>query len=135
MTKRGILLIGHGSRTGESSAVLKQTASFLQEKTECRVFPAFLEFDSPGVSEALAEIRETDLEEIAVVPLLLARGTHTEKTIPALLGFPEGEKNGSVVFADGRTVPVFCAEPLGADPRLAEILLERADAAYRMNIR
>ncbi|MBE6506585.1 MAG: sirohydrochlorin nickelochelatase [Methanocorpusculum parvum] len=126
MTKCGLLLIGHGSRTGESADVLKKTADFLQELSGCTVWHAFLEFSSPSVPEVLSEIKETDAEEIIAVPMLLARGTHTEKTIPALLGFLDGEKEGVLLFADGRSVPVRCAEPIGADMRLAEILLERA---------
>ena len=127
MTKCRILLIGHGSRTGESADVVKQTVSFLQDLSEKAVHYAFLEFSSPSVSEALSELKKTDAEEIIVVPMLLAKGTHTETTIPQLLGFPAGVKSGELLFDDGRMVLVRCAEPIGADMRLAEILLQRAE--------
>ena len=127
MTKCRILLIGHGSRSGESAEVLEKTASFMQELSSHPIHHAFLEFTAPSVPEALCALKKTDAEELIVVPMLLAKGTHTEKTIPELLGLPAGEKSGSIRFADGRTVPVRCAEPLGADRRIAEILLQRAE--------
>ena len=127
MTKCRILLIGHGSRSGESADVVKQTASFMQELSSHPIHHAFLEFAAPSVAEALFELKKTDAEELIVVPMLLAKGTHTETTIPELLGLPAGEKSGSIRFDDGRTVPVRCAEPLGADRKIAEILLQRAE--------
>lgn len=127
MTKCRILLIGHGSRSGESADVLQQTAAFMQELSDHLVHYAFLEFAAPSVPEALSELKKTDAEKLIVVPMLFAKGTHTEKTIPELLGLSPGVKAGSILFDDGRTVPVRCAEPLGADRRIAGILLQRAE--------
>ena len=127
MTKCRILLIGHGSRSGESEDVVKQTAAFIQELCDHPIHHAFLEFAAPSVAEALFELKKTDAEELIVVPMLLAKGTHTETTIPELLGLKAGAKSGNILFDDGRTVPVRCAEPLGADRKIAEILLQRAE--------
>lgn len=127
MTKCRILLIGHGSRSGESADVVKQTAAFMQELSSHPIHHAFLEFAAPSVAEALFELKKTDAEELIVVPMLLAKGTHTETTIPKLLGLKAGAKSGNILFDDGRTVPIRCAEPLGADRRIAEILLQRAE--------
>lgn len=127
MTKCSILLIGHGSRTGDSAEVVKQTAAFMQEMSEKTVHYAFLEFSSPSVFEMLVEIKKTDTEELIVVPLLLAKGIHSEITIPSLLGFPKGVKEGTIRFEDGRNVPVRCTEPLGAERQIAQILLQRAE--------
>ena len=128
MTKRGLLLIGHGSRTGDSAAVLRKTATLMMEKTNCRIFPAFLEFDLPSVTDAINAVKRTDVEEVVAVPMLLARGTHTEKTIPELLGMAPGKKEGELLFDDGRIVQIRCADPIGADTVLVDILLSRAEA-------
>ena len=127
MTKCRILLIGHGSRSGESADVVKQTAAFMQELSSHPIHHAFLEFTAPSVPEALCALKKTDAEELIVVPMLLAKGTHTETTIPEMLGLKAGTKSGNILFDDGRTVPVRCAEPLGADRKIAEILLQRAE--------
>ena len=123
---RGILLIGHGSRTGKSREIIEETARLMQEKSGIQTIPCFLEFESPSVAEALGELAKT-ADKIAAVPMLLAPGTHTEKTIPHLLGIPEGQKKTVIQSANGTEILLTYADPIGAEPALADILLKKAN--------
>lgn len=124
MMRRGILLIGHGSRNGKSREVLETIASIMQEKSGIITLPCFLEFDKPGVSDGLAEIIEK-AEEITAVPMLFAEGTHSKETIPTLLGLA-GSQHRTIIRKDGTAVRLTYTEPIGADPELADILLRKA---------
>ena len=78
MQKRGILLIGHGSRNKNSSDVLEKTAAIMENKTQIPVQHCFLEFNHPDVKEGL-DLLIQKADTISVVPMLLSSGTHTEK--------------------------------------------------------
>ncbi|MBR4117360.1 MAG: sirohydrochlorin nickelochelatase [Methanocorpusculum sp.] len=125
MQKRGILLIGHGSRTGNSSNVLEKTAAIMQKKTQIPVQHCFLEFNHPDVREGLNLLTEK-ADTISAVPMLLSSGTHTEKTIPDLLNIKIGEtktfeKNGKKISL------TYTGEPIGAEEALADILIKKAN--------
>ena len=127
--KRGILLIGHGSRTGKSREIILDMARLMQEKSGILTQPCFLEFDRPTVSEGLALLAET-ADLISAVPMFLAPGTHTEKTIPELLGIPEGKKETVIYRKDQTAVSLTYADPICAEPALADILLRKAESSF-----
>ena len=114
MQKRGILLIGHGSRNKNSSDVLEKTAAIMENKTQIPVQHCFLEFNSPDVKEGL-DLLIQKADTISAVPMLPSSGTHTEKTIPTI------EKDGKILTL------TYTGEPIGAEEALADILIRKAN--------
>jgi sirohydrochlorin cobaltochelatase len=84
------------------------------------VLPAFMELAEPGLDAAVTEAVAGGATEIVVQPCFLFDGMHIRRDIPEMLsGF--AAQHPTVAFRFGR--------PFGADPRLVEILLERAGEA------
>jgi sirohydrochlorin cobaltochelatase len=55
---------------------------------------------------------------------------HTLQDIPAQLGIKNNERKTTIKYGDNH-VEIFYAEPLGADPVIAEIAYQRAREALR----
>jgi sirohydrochlorin cobaltochelatase len=90
-----------------------------------------MSMNEPSVTEQLEAFRHEPIEALVVVPLFLARGVHIEKDIPALLGLADGEKTGTF-GANGSSVPLVYADPIGVDPLLAELMLKNAAKALTL---
>ncbi|MFY9193933.1 MAG: sirohydrochlorin nickelochelatase [Methanoculleus sp.] len=134
MSKRGLLLVGHGSKLPYNKELVEATAEFIAERAnEYVVKPGFMSINEPTVEEQLEAFREESIDMLVVVPLFLARGIHIDKDIPGILGLPEGSKEGTFQI-NGRTVPLVYADPIGSDPLLAELMLKNAsDAIARLD--
>lgn len=112
---RGVIVLGHGSRRESGCAPVLETAeAFALRHPEWRVVPAFMEFASPGLAEAIEDLlREAPYREIFVVPLFLALGTHVSKHMPEILA--------EAVLRHPAT-DFRLAQPFGADPLLCDIM-------------
>ncbi|WP_292364257.1 MULTISPECIES: sirohydrochlorin nickelochelatase [unclassified Methanoculleus] len=129
MGKKGMLLIGHGSKLPYNKELIETTAGIIAEKTdEFLVKPGFMSLNTPTVEEQLEAFRSEDIDMLVVVPLFLAKGVHINKDIPELLGLPEGTRNGMFQL-NGKAVPLVYANPIGSDPLLAELMLKNASDA------
>lgn len=129
MTKKGMLLVGHGSKLPYNKELVETTAEFIAEKTdEFVVKPGFMSINTPTVEDQLEAFRKEDIDLLVVVPLFLARGVHINHDIPEILGLPEGARTGTFEM-NGKTVPLVYADPIGSDPLLAELMLKNASAA------
>jgi sirohydrochlorin cobaltochelatase len=130
MSKKGLLLIGHGSRLQYNKELITTTARVMADKTdEYLIKSCFMENSVPTVPEGLDAMRDEDLDALVVVPLFLAKGIHVLRDIPELLGLESGSTRGLFVLTDGREIPVVYAEPIGIDPLLAELMLKNAGKA------
>ncbi len=97
-SRRPLLAVGHGSRVPASAAMLRVLmANVAARLPEVEVRLGFIELSDPLLIDVLP-----GLDDPVVVPLLLSRGTH--------------------VFRD---LPAEAAAPLGPDPVLTEVLLDR----------
>jgi sirohydrochlorin ferrochelatase len=95
---RPLLAVGHGSRVPASAAMLRVLmANVAARLPDVDVRLGFIELSDPLLTDVLP-----GLDDPVVVPLLLSRGTH--------------------VFRD---LPAEAAAPLGPDPVLTEVLLDR----------
>lgn len=90
MSSRGILLFAHGARdpgwAGPFEAAadrLRQQCQAAQDSTEVRL--AFLEFMSPTLREAGADLANAGCQQVTVVPLFLGAGGHVRKDLPLLM--------------------------------------------------
>ena len=129
MGKKGMLLVGHGSKLPYNKELIETTAAIIAKKTdEYLVKPGFMSINAPTVEEQLAAFRREDIDMLVVVPLFLARGIHIEQDIPRLLGLAPGVRTGEFQL-NGKTVPLVYANPIGSDPLLAELMLKNASDA------
>jgi len=111
LSKRGLVIVGHGSQLPHYKEVM--------EKHRRRIEKAGM-FDEVKIAFAARKrkpspdeaIREMKSETIYVVPLFISAGLHVTEDLPEMLGFPKGSGKKEGVF-DGKRV-VIC-EPIGED--------------------
>jgi sirohydrochlorin cobalto/nickelchelatase len=131
MSKKGLLLVGHGSSLPYNKQLVEDTARMVSRKDQGYIVKsAFMNMNQPTITEALEEFRTEDVDAVIVVPLFLARGVHINKDIPGVLGLPEGTFRGSLA-KNGSEIPLIYADPIGSDPLLAELMLKNAARALR----
>lgn len=83
---KGILFFCHGARQASWRAPFDDiVAQLRRERPEVPVALAFLEMMQPDFFEAIESLRAADVDQIDVVPLFLAPGSHTQRDLPRLL--------------------------------------------------
>jgi len=129
--KIGILLVGHGSRLPYGEKVIKELAELYKKEVEYPVAVGFMNISKPRIPEAIKELSKKGVKKIIVTPVFLAHGVHTKHDIPHILGINKEEHhhhhehdekiefNGEIIYT----------EPLGADPRIVEIIKDRVNSA------
>ena len=131
MTKKGLLLVGHGSKLPHNKELIDNTALLMASKSdEYIVKSGFMSLNEPTVEESLKAFESEDIDLLVVVPLFLAKGVHILKDIPGILGLGEGEKKG-LFRMNGKEIPLLYADPIGGDPLLAELMLKNAENVIR----
>ena len=89
MTSHGILLFAHGARDPAWAQPFEAATARLRQRlapqgdTEVRL--AFLEFMSPSLRDAGADLAASGCRQVTVVPLFLGAGGHVRKDLPALM--------------------------------------------------
>lgn len=82
----GLLLLAHGARDPAWSAPFEAVAARVRAaRPGMPVRLAYLEFMSPTLPEAGAELAAAGCHRIAVVPLFLGTGGHVRKDVPGLI--------------------------------------------------
>ena len=80
-----LLLVAHGSRRQESNleieSLSRKIAKF-ESKEFDKVMPAFLEFASPSIREAIKECSEMGATKVTILPYFLSAGVHITQDIP-----------------------------------------------------
>lgn len=115
-----LIVLGHGSRNPAATEQFHDLIAQLRERRSEPVYPAFMELAEPSLAEAVAEAVAAGADEIVVQPCFLFDGNHIRRDIPELLAGLAAE-HAAVAFRFGR--------PIGADTRVVDILLERAEEA------
>lgn len=130
MSRKGLLLIGHGSKLPFNKELVDSTGNLIaaQYPGDFVVKSAFMNMNSPSVPETLDEFRKEEIDALIVVPLFLAKGIHITKDIPPLVGLSEGQSKGTFTL-NGKTVPLIYADPIGPDPLLADLMVKNARRA------
>jgi len=133
MIKKGMLLVGHGSTMPYNKELVEKTATMIRaQNTDFIVKSGFMNMNKPTIKESLEEFRHEAIDALVVVPLFLAKGVHIEKDIPGEIGLPEGVKTGTFQL-NGKSIPLFYADPIGSDPLLAELMIKNATKALKLN--
>lgn len=118
---RAVLVVDHGSRLPEANALLAAVVARVRERLPGRlVRAAHLDLVEPRIPAAIDAAVAEGAREIVLAPWFLGPGTHSTRDLPRLAAEAERRHPG---------LRVRCAEPLGADARLVEVLLERIGAA------
>ena len=119
--KKGVLILGHGSRRQDANEGLKQLAAMVQANLGMQVVPAYFQFARPSLDEGVASFVNDGVKEIIIVPSLLFPGIHLKEDIPEALEKLKQQYGSEVCF--------HLTPPIGPDPRLAEIIMERVRSA------
>lgn len=129
MSKKGMLLVGHGSKLPYNQELVEKTASLIKEKNADYIVKCgFMNMNQPSIKDSLDAFRKEPIDVLVVVPLFLAKGIHIEKDIPGEIGLPEGVRKGTFTL-NGRSIPLLYADPIGSDPLLADLMVKNATAA------
>ena len=114
---KGILIIAHGSRAKETEATLEAVLSMVRAKLPETVMEcAFMEFSDRTVEKGVSALAAKGVTEIKVVPYFLFMGVHMKEDIPSTI---------TECLAKYPGIKITMGEPLGADARLADIVVDR----------
>lgn len=127
----GVVIIGHGSRLPESRGIYEEIARKTEEKSGLQVRVGYMKHWRPTFTEAVRSFIEEGFKRVIVVPLFFVPGLHVQEDIPILLGIKEGEvpEFGYEKITIPEDVEVIYARHIGADERLAEVVMDRVQEA------
>ncbi len=114
---QGVLVVAHGSRIKETENTLVSILGMVREKMpDVYIEHAFMEFSDQTLKKAVQALVDKNVSDIKVVPYFLFTGVHLREDIPRMIkectaGYPN--------------IRVVVGEPLGVDPRLADMLVDR----------
>ncbi|AXI89384.1 sirohydrochlorin chelatase [Streptomyces griseoincarnatus] len=107
----GVVLASAGSSDPEAIAVIADVAREWRHTGWCAVRPAFASASLPRTEDAVRELRELGCARVAVAPYVLAPGRLPDR------------------IARGASEADVLADVLGPAPEVAQVLLDRYDAA------
>ena len=86
MTRRAVVLFGHGSRDPAWRAPMDAVARRIRELSPgTLVACAFLELQAPDFAAAIADLAQAGAQRITVLPMFLGVGKHAREDLPALV--------------------------------------------------
>lgn len=126
MSKKGIMVCGHGSRDKDAEREFGLVAAGLKKRfPDMPVEYGFLEFSAPNIHMGLNSLIKQGVEEIYAVPGMLFAATHAKNDIPSVLTtFEQGRSDVSVKYGSelglhSAMIEAFQAriyESMGLDP-------------------
>lgn len=125
--KTAIIVVGHGSRVKQSKGIYEEVARKVREKSGIEAQAGYMKHWRPTITETINAMVEKGIKKIAIVPLFLLPGLHVTEDIPVLLGLKEGElpEFGYDKIKIPKDVEILYARHIGADERLADVVLDR----------
>lgn len=117
MTKTGVMICGHGSRSQaavDEFAVLAQKLPALLPP-DWPVDYGYLEFANPVIRDGLDRLREAGCERILAVPGMLFAAMHAKNDIPTVLN----------TYAAKHGIDVTYGRELGVDPKMIAAAADR----------
>jgi sirohydrochlorin cobaltochelatase len=111
--KIGVLVISHGSReTSANREFVQLVEKYRKRHPGWKIGHAFLELAEPSIPRALESLAVSS-KEIFILPLFFFSAKHVKKHIPGII---------AVFRKDHPGVKIKLAKPLGANPKLLDIL-------------
>ena len=122
--RRGLLLVGHGTRDERGLAEFQQTADALRQRLpEVRIEACCLELAEPTIAHGVRQLVAGGVREIVVSPMMLFAAGHVKRDIPRAV---------SAALADcGETLPVQHASHLSCNESVLHLAAERFAAASK----
>ena len=115
--KRGVLVVGHGSRREEANRDVQEAARRIAERGDfALVEAAFLEIAQPDIAEGFARLVGRGARHVVVHPYFLSPGRHTRGDIPVEVR-AAAEKHPGVTYQ--------ITEPLAAHRLVIDASVER----------
>jgi len=117
MTKRAVMVCGHGSRDNDAIIEFEQVARGIRARLpDCDVETGYLEFARPMIRDGLEALRSRGATEILAVPGMLFAATHVKNDLP-------WEIDSFMAANPGVTVKF--GRDLGVEPKLLEAASHR----------
>lgn len=82
---KGIIVIGHGSRSKEAQKQFMNTVDMVRRKVDYPVEGCFMELAKPGFDETVDKIVAEGATDILVYPLFLFAGIHIKEDVPQII--------------------------------------------------
>jgi len=125
MTKYGVMVCGHGSRSQAAVDEFAVVSIRLRERfPDWPVEYGYLEFANPVIRDGLDSLREQGCDEILAVPGMLFAAGHAKNDIPTVLN----------TYAKKHDIKIHYGRELGVDPKMIAAAGERVrEAVARAN--
>ena len=92
MNNKALILFAHGARDPRWASPFEAVAAQVRAlRPQVQVRLAYLEFMSPSLPEAVAEVVLAGCAQVSVLPLFLGSGGHVRKDLPVLVEKLRGE--------------------------------------------
>ncbi len=131
----GILLIGHGSSLPYGRKVIYELADMYKKESDFPVEVGFMNIEDPTVRTAINTLAKKGVNKIIAVPVFIAHGVHTKQDINYMLGLGKPRKDASYYHKKQEPIEfegeITYIEPLGPDPRIADIIEDRVENALK----
>lgn len=114
-----VVLVGHGSRSGEANASLVTLAREMATDLALPVHPAYLEMAEPSIPQTLRAAVASGARRIVTVPYFLTPGMHVRRDIVAIVDAARSELG----------VPIEISDFLGSHPDVPRLLGDVVRAA------
>lgn len=115
--KTGLIILGHGSKAPEATETLAAVTAMVRDRVSYNLVEyALLQISKPPLGAVVEKMAGEGVEKIVVMPFLIAVGVHLKTDIPEELDALSKKHPGLELHLTG---------PLGADSRLAEIVVDR----------
>ncbi|WP_425092786.1 sirohydrochlorin chelatase [Tropicimonas sp. S265A] len=127
MTKVGVMICGHGSRSKAAVEEFAQLADALPAylPPEWETDYGYLEFANPVIRDGLDRLREKGCDKILAVPGMLFAAMHSKNDIPTVL----------TTYAEQHGIDVSYGRELGVDPKMVSAAAARIqDAVDQANM-
>lgn len=83
--KRGIVLFGHGSRNPAWAEPFQRLyEEVARQQPDALVALGYLELMEPSLPDAISSLAKAGVEEVVVVPVFIAAGSHVREDLPRL---------------------------------------------------
>ncbi len=116
---KGIIVVGHGSRSEDAKEVFLEIVAALKKKLSDKIVDGcFMEISKPYIPAKIDEMYKDGVRDFTILPYFLIPGIHIKEDIPEILKEAK-EKYGDITVA--------LAEPIGYDDKLVEILADRVE--------
>ena len=118
----GILLVAHGSKTGNSGA--EALKDMISADSGIETALCFKRFGKPNIRDALNALSDSGVDKLAVIPLFMGDGRYVG-SIPRNLGL---WSDRGTVTVHGRKMDVIVSKAVGLHPGICDAAVDLVEA-------